>query len=29
MFFEIGVRPANLLKRGSNTGGFLLNLQNF
>ena len=29
MFFKIGVRPANLLRRDSNTGSFLLNLRNF
>ena len=29
IFFRIGVRPANLIKRDSNTGGFLSNLRNF
>ena len=29
MFFKIGVRPATLLKRDSNTGAFLWNLSNF
>ena len=28
MLFKIGVRPANLLKGDSNTGGFQLNLRN-
>ena len=28
MFFKIGVRPATLLKRDSNTGVFLWNLRN-